>query len=439
MPGRLRGHADRGCSLHAAGPTRQTAAVSAVPPGRATVREVLRVGEFRALLGSSALSLAGDQVARVAVAVLVYERTGSALSAAATYACSYLSWFLGGPLTALADRLPRRRLMITCDLLRAALVAVLLVPGLALPVVFTVLVLVGVLSPPFDAAKSAVLPEVLTGDRYVVGNGVQIAVFQAAQVVGFLLGGAVVAATTPQGALAIDAGSFLLSAVLLRAGVRDRALPARERSPFLVDLREGVALVRRSAELRRLLGYGVLGAALTIAPEGLAVPVADGLGGGPRTAGLLTAAVPAGYLLGAVLLLRLPPERRTPLLPGMVVLSGVALLLCPLVPGTAGVAVLWALAGVGGALNLVANAAYMQAVPAHLRGRAFGVASTALMAAQGVLLLGTGAAADLVDPLTVVALAGAGGLVLLVPLVRPGPRLQVAAQGPLPPGRGPRG
>lgn len=391
--------------------------MSVVPEERASVRTALGVREFQALLASSALSMAGDQVARIAIALLVYRRSGSAFAAAATYACSYLTWLFGGPvLTALADRLPRRRLMVVCDLARAALVCVLLVPRVPLWVVFVVLVLVGLLSPPYDAAKSAVLPDVLPGDLYVVGNALQNTVYQAANVAGFLLGGAVVAATSVHGALAIDAASFVLSAALL-AAVTERPLPQRQPGSLVADAVEGFRLVAREPTLRRLLAYGLLGAVVMVTPEGLAVPVARQLGGGPLAAGVLTAAVPAGFLLGSVLLLRVPPPRRTALLPWLLVLAAGALLVTPTLSGLTAVATLWAVAGAGSALSIVANAAYMQAVPPELRGRAYGVADTLLMALQGVVLLVVGALASRLDPLAAVALAGAGtltGLTLLL-------------------------
>ncbi len=400
-----------------------------VPAERATVRAALGVREFRALLASSALSMAGDQVARIAVALLVYRRSGSAFAAAATYACSYLTWLFGGPLlTALADRLPRRRLMVVCDLLRAALVCVLLVPHVPLTVVFAVLLLVGLLSPPYDAAKSAMLPDVLTGDLYVVGNALQNTVFQAANVAGFLLGGAVVAATSVHGALAIDAASYLLSAALL-AAVAERPLPERQPASLWADAVEGFRLVARQRDLRRLLAYGLLGAVVMVTPEGLAVPVARQMDGGAFAAGVLTAAVPAGFLLGSVLLLRVAPARRTALLPGLVVLAAAALLVTPVLSGVAAVATLWAVAGAGSALSMVANAAYMQAVPAGLRGRAFGVADTALMALQGVVLLVVGALAQLLDPLAAVSVAGLGTLAGLLLLVRRPHRRTVASPG----------
>jgi len=91
-----------------------------------TYRQVLAVREFRAIAVSQGLSILGDQVARIAVALLVYARSHSALATAATYACSYLPGLLGGPLlSALADRYRRRTIMAVCDVARTILVLLL--------------------------------------------------------------------------------------------------------------------------------------------------------------------------------------------------------------------------------------------------------------------------------------------------------------------------
>ena len=390
------------------------------------MRDALAVREFRAVLASSGLSILGDQVARIAVALLVFERTGSEFAASATYACSYLTWLVSGPLLAsLADRQPRRRLMLQCDLLRAALVAVLLVPGLPLWSLFAVLVLVGLLSPPFDAAKSALLPEMLKGDLYVAGSAVQSAVFQGAHVGGFVVGGTLVAVSSAEVALALDAVTFLVSAALLRLAVLERPSVRVERRTLVRDTREGVALVAADPLLRRLLAYGVVGSLAMIVPEGLAVPVSEGLGGGPMTAGVLTAAVPAGYLLGSFCVLRVPVARRPPLLPGLTVLSCVPLLLTPLVHSGPVVVALWVLTGAASSVGLVANAAFMVAVPAQARGRAFGLANSSLMAVQGAFLLVAGALAEWVTPRPAVGVAGALVLVLALLLaLRPLPSLE---------------
>ena len=156
-----------------------------------------------------------------------------------------------------------------------------------------------------------------------------------------------------------------------------------------------------------------------IAPEGLAVPVADELGGGARAVGLLTASVPAGFLVGSFLVLRVPPDRRPSLLQGLALLSAAALLATPLSGSTGSSWRSGMLGGVGAALDLIANAAYMQAVPRGLRGRAFGVAATTLMATQGLALLLLGAAAEVVDARQAVAASGVLALLLLPLLRRP--------------------
>ena len=81
------------------------------------------VGEFRYLWLAQVLSVLGDQLARVAMTVLVYDQTRSAFWAAVTYAVTLVPWLLGGlALSGLADRLPRRTVMVACDIARMLLV-----------------------------------------------------------------------------------------------------------------------------------------------------------------------------------------------------------------------------------------------------------------------------------------------------------------------------
>jgi len=61
-------------------------------------------------MSSTLLSIIGDQLAKVALSILVFQRTSSTLLTALTYGLSYLPWVIGGPLlSTLADRLPRRQ------------------------------------------------------------------------------------------------------------------------------------------------------------------------------------------------------------------------------------------------------------------------------------------------------------------------------------------
>ena len=360
---------------------------------RETYLSVLRNREFAALLASQTLSIAGDHLARIAVAILVYDRTGSAFSASATYALSYLTYLLGGPwLSALSDRLPRVSVMVVCDVLRAPIVLGLCLTDIPLWLVFLLLGLVGALAPPFDSARSAIQPDLLSGDAYVRGNAMMQLVFQGAQVLGFAVGGALVASLGVRPTLALDAASFLVSAGLLLALLRPRsaAQQPEDRASVFSDTSAGVRLLRQQPTMRRLLLYALLGSAAVIAPEGLAVPVAAALGGGAREAGLLTASIPLGFLVGSVLVLRVEPDRRPPLLPSLALLGCVPLLATPLTQSLALTCLLWVIAGAGGAVNLIASSAYIQACPREFRSRAYGLAITALYAVQGGILLVAG-------------------------------------------------
>lgn len=403
--------------------------------GGTSYRAVLRDREFRALLVSDGLSTLGDQVARIAIALLVLERSGSALAASATYALSYLTWMVGGPLlSAVSDRYPRRRVMVLCDLARALLIALLALPGLPLWAVFAVLTVSGLLAPPNDAARSALLADLLDGERYVVANALNNVVGQAGQVLGFVLGGALVLGLGVRGALLVDALTFLLSALLLQLLVRERTVERLAAgASALGEAAAGVRLVMGDRRLRSLLGWGVLTACSIIATEGLAVAAVDEQDGSALLAGVLTAAAPVGFLLGSWLVLKVPPERRERLFPWLVLSSCLLLLLSPLVDDLRVLAVLWTLAGVGNALQLIANSSFVQAVPAHLRGRAFGFAGSVLFATQGVVLLAAGALAEAVGAREAVALAALASALLVPLLVAAGPR--VHAQGLAPSGR----
>lgn len=395
-------------------------------PTRVTYGSVLRNREFRALMLSDGLSSLGDQVARIAVALMVLDRSGSALAASATYALSYLTWMFGGLLlSALPDRFSRRTVMIVCDLLRAALVALLALPGLPLEAIFVVLAAVGLMAPPNDAARSALIADLLDGERYVVANALNNLVGQIGQVIGFLLGGALVVAVGVNGALLADAATFVVSALLLRLFVRERPFQRALSASAVSEVLAGVRLVMADPRLRALLGWGLLTACSVIATEGLAVSVVAEQGGGPFMAGVLTAAAPIGFLVGSGLLLHVPPDRRERLFPALVLASCLPLLLTPMLDNLWALGALWGLAGCGTALQLVANSAFVQAVPIHLRGRAFGFAGSTLFAGQGLVLLAAGGLAELTGPrVAVAAMAAACALLVALPFFLSRPTAQ---------------
>jgi predicted MFS family arabinose efflux permease len=379
---------------------------------------VFRVPEFRVVWGAELLSIAGDQLARVALAVLVFGRTGSAIWASTTYALTFLPALLGGVLlSGLADRYRRREVMIVADLLRAVFVAAMAIPGLPLWVLCGLLVAVVLLGSPHTAAQGALYPEILSGDLYERGLAVRQITNQTAQVVGFATGGLLVATVSPTVALLGNAVSFALSALVVRVGVGDRPRPGA-----VVDTPGGepigglrgiaAALVEIAADPhRRVLVVLAWLVGWYVVPEALAAPYAAQLAAGPAVVGLLMAADPLGSVLGAWLFVRfVPAATRARLVGLMAVCSGLPLVLCGLQPGIPLTLVLWAVSGMlSTAYLLQTQASFVRATPDADRGRAIGVAASGILAAQGAAVLIGGLFADAWDPATAVAVAGGIG------------------------------
>nr|WP_243851533.1 MFS transporter [Modestobacter marinus] len=399
----------------------------------ATYGQVFAVAEFRPLFGSYLLSTIGDELARVALTVLVYQRTQSALLSAITFGISYLPWILGGPvLAALADRLPRHRVLITSDVVRAVLVAGMAVPGMPLPLLLGLLLLVSLCSPPFEAARSALMADVLEDDRYAVATSLTGITAQVAQLIGFLLGGALLLHFSPSAALLLNAATFAVSAGWLSLGLRPRPAPGAADAEAGVgslwrETASGMRFVAASPRLLSIVGVLWVAALFVNAPEGIATPLGLQLQGTTAATGVLLAAAPAGTAVGGVVVGRFcPPHVRERLLAPLVALSLGGVLLAGLVPvwlgtGTAAftaVVALFFVAGVGGACSIPLNVAFVQAVPSAYRGRAFGVAAAGLAGVQGLGVVLAGLGAEALAPSTVVALSGGIGLVVVVvPLI----------------------
>lgn len=396
-----------------------TEAAPARPSRPASFRSVLADREFRWVWVAGMQSLLGDQIARVALSVLVYARTGSGLATAGTYALTFLPALVGGLLLGtLADRCPRRELLIGCDLLRAVLLAPMAVAAVPLPVLVTLLALAVFIGSPFKAAEPALVADLFTGDRYTAAIGLRTATGQTAQLAGFAVGGAAVAAIGSRPALAVDAITFLVSAALLRLGLRFRSAAAQpgDGPRGMARVVAGAHVVARSARLRVLLGLSWL-ASLWVVPEGLAVPYAAATGGGAAAAGLLLAAAPAGTVVGAVLLSRwVPPRWRAPLVGPLAVASGIPLAVCVLRPGLGLTVVLWAVCGLFSAYQVQIVPEFVAAAPDQMRGQAIGLAAAGLLAGQGLGILAGGALAQAWAPAPAIAVAGVAGAVLAVPL-----------------------
>ncbi|WP_442809844.1 MFS transporter, partial [Streptomyces sp. SR27] len=190
-------------------------------------RAVFRVREFRFVFVAHLFSLLGVVVSELALTVLVYDLTRSPLLSSLTFALGFLPYLVGGTLLAgLTDRLPPRRLLVVCDLVCAACVAVMIAPATPVALLLALRCAIAVVSPVFNGTRMATLADILgEGDLFVLGRSLLRIVSQSALLTGFAVGGVLLTVVPPRGALAVTAVTFLVSALLLRLGTARR--PAR--------------------------------------------------------------------------------------------------------------------------------------------------------------------------------------------------------------------
>jgi MFS family permease len=387
---------------------------------RATFRDVFGVREFRFLWSSVILSTAGDRLALVALTLLVYDRTGSPLLAALVFAAGYLPWVIGGLFLAeLADRYPRRSVMVVCDVVRAVLVGAMVLPHMPIGALVALLFVATMFAPPFDSAKASVTPDILQGERYVLGTAALQMTLLAGEVIGAVGGGIAVAFIGVRSSLAIDALTFVLSALLIGLGLRARsaaAQPESVRPSPLARMRDGFRLVFGDQALSTLLLFGWLVVFYTI-PAGIAAPYVQRLGGGPIATGLVIASTALGTMLALPLFTRfVRPRQRINLMGPLATLTCGALVLIAFGPGLVPSLVIFTLSAAFGVYQIAANTAFVIRVPNERRAQAFGIANMGVIVGQGAAFIAAGAAAEVVPPAAVIAVSGAIGAVLALVL-----------------------
>jgi MFS family permease len=327
------------------------------------------------------VSSTGDWIYRFALPLLVLRLTGSAVSTAFTYVIEFIPYIVIGLFAGnLADRADRRRVLIVCDSGSAVIVALIAVlatthhPPIALLYV-AALVLASVRPFYFPAFQGFIVDRVLVSRRAVVNAWVE-GTDSALNLLGPVVGIGVVVVLGPAVASAVNAVSFLLSALLI---ARTAASAARAdgwlRGVFAnvgADFAEGVRLLVRNGAL--LWGTLLMTAAnfATLAVESNLVFVVIGPSERrPAVLGAVFAAQGIGALAGASLAPRL--MRRLPV--GRLLASGMGLLalalLAPaLVHGTVALAVAWLVAGLATSVIVVPWFTYRQdIVPGTVIGR----------------------------------------------------------------------
>ncbi|MEU8813997.1 MFS transporter [Actinoplanes sp. NPDC048796] len=264
---------------------------------------------------ASIISSAGSRLTYVAMPVLVFDLTGSPFLTGLVVAFEAMAYVLVGLLAGtVADRVDRKRLLVGGDLVNAvALGSVPVAAALdALTVghVFVVVAVSGVATVFFDAANFASLPMLVGRERMAAAYSVLYGPLTVVGIVAPGLAGLLLATMTPAGVLAVDAVSFLASAVLLRAIGRamSRERDATTRRSLFAEAREGLVFLWNHPTIRPMTIMSFAQSASGGAALGQFVPVAHNLFGPARaawSASVMFLAFSVGGLISTVVYPRL--------------------------------------------------------------------------------------------------------------------------------------
>lgn len=378
--------------------------------------------DFWAFFAGQTISNFGSSVTIVALPLTVFYLTGSALNLGATTAATFLPYLLFGlVIGAWVDRLDRRRLMIVADLLRGVVVAT--IPALAftdrLEVwhVYVVAFVNSTLTICFDSAQFAAIPSLVEARDLVTANGRIQASYSTAAFAGPFVAGFVIARSSTEAVLMVDAASFGLSAVTLLTIRRPFNAPraAGAQGSVRRDVVEGLRYVLGHPVLRNisimmalvnLVGATAFSQIVLFATERLEATEAQvGFFFSAGSAGVIAFSLTVGplrrrYRFGAVAL-------------GALALDGALTVGMAVMPWLWGGLVLWGLvSGVGVLFNITTGSLRQAIVPNHLLGRVMSVASVMAFSA---IPLGTLAGGWLIERTGNVAAVYAGiGLTIVI-------------------------
>ena len=234
-------------------------------------------GRFRRLWLAQLISFGGDFISQVALSSLIFQLTGKASMVAALALASTLPVFLASPWAGVAaDRYPRIRVMLICDILRAALILGLLWVKGASQIWLALLVVAATetVSAFFEPASAAALPTLVEPQELPGAIALSSASWSCMLAVGAALGGVITSHWGSQAAFVTNSLTYLISATLLIGLPMNHALESQpEAQSAWQELRQGLTYVGQHPQLGALLlikisfglGTGVL-SLLTVLP-----------------------------------------------------------------------------------------------------------------------------------------------------------------------------
>ena len=379
------------------------------------------------LLTAQALSSLGTSISTIALAFMVYELTGSVLHMGAIMAVStfplVVTSFVGG---ALLDRFSAKIIMVLADLGRAALIFLLpILAQEAVGLIYLVAAFMGIFSSLFNPGQIKLVGELAHTSQLVRANSYLSVSRDGAELLGYLAGGVLVAYLGYALTFALDAGSYLVSALLLLGLPRaaPRTGPAPKLSALLADAPWVVGQIWRQRLLRTNLLLAVFAAAaiMMTVPNtyGLALEVFDE--GAPGLAAL-EVAMASGLIVGGLVISRMRLRgNKNRYVAWSFVIIGASLVAVGMSPWfwVCGV-----LLGIGGIFNVgtfVPSMTMFQEIPDQRRkGRLISIrAGFGQMGATGGLLIG-GVLGSQLGITRLFVVAGIAAIVLALVIYLPG-------------------
>ena len=282
-------------------------AVAEVVGQIADYRRLLTIRDYRLLWAAQIVSTYGDRLTQMALAALVYGLTGSEIGLGLVLTVGEAPRALIGLLAgAVADRVSRKTLLVSTDIVRAVIVLVLaLWAGVPLSVVYVLTLLHATATVFFTPTRYAVLPDVVPRGDLLSANTLDESTQSAFDPIAFLTGGALIALVGVQTAFAVDSLTFLLSAGLIaltttRAAAMWRA-EREERRPIHMDAVEGIRVLFSDRVLGWNMGLMLFAGLVASADTPLIYMMAFSYWErGAFGLGILEAGLAVGFVLGAV-------------------------------------------------------------------------------------------------------------------------------------------
>jgi MFS family permease len=387
-------------------------------------------GRFVRLWSAQAISNLGDWSYTLATAAVLAGRTRDPGSLALLIAFQVAPATVSGLVLApLVDRYSRRRLMILTDVVRAAAVATLLVGTPSVLHIYAVAFCLGTCGAVFQPSLQATIPNIVDRDRLVAANSLIAGTYYFAVMAGPPVGGFLVARFAAESVFAINAVSFVVSALLIASVPIATRVAEDARGPVARELRDGLRYVVTTRLVRSLLlvmGIVIVAAGTKAPLESLFV--LNTLSLGAQALGLLAGSWGLGMIFGAALAPTLARAwARERLFAWSVLVVGIAVAAASRATELPPVLLAWLVAGFANAVGDVSYDTLLQErTPDALRGRVFAANGVVVNAA---FLLGTGASALFGGVLGVRATYGLSAVVLVAAAILARLRLPAATRG----------